>query len=180
MSMIFTSVSWVTSSVAPSTSIEAFTLSILLIRDFGPVILIFSGLEVREPTSYLLSGFVLLVVTFTTNSCVSLSSRWRLKLFGVTSILFGKTFSQETVIGTITGSVSRLTACCRSAVARRSATVSLSRILRCALIVTRIGVCSLSCIHILPSASIYASFRSCTSSRSDCQCLQPGAIRLLQ
>ena len=93
----------------------------------------------------------------------SLRSREKHKLFGVTSILFGKTFSQETVIGTITGSVSRLTACCRSAVARRSATVSLSRILRCALIVTRIGVCSLSCIHILPSASIYASFRSCTS-----------------
>ena len=108
----------------------AFTLSILFTKDFGPVILTFSGISCQASYFIVFPGFritsayihyELLCFLF-----IQIHTEVLRGYFNIIGVTPGT--EQVTVMGTITGFVSRLTACCRSAVAVISETLILSLI----------------------------------------------------
>ena len=100
----------------PVTSTIALTRSILSISVPGPRIVTVSGSTVISPTSNPFAGVVPDSVALMTNSLLTISSMSILIFLGEAVRFSDDILGQSTVSGTMTGSVSRLMICVRSAV----------------------------------------------------------------
>ena len=99
------------------TSTLAVTRSIIFTREPGPLIVRVSGLTSSFPTSYPFAGLVVPTVAAITNSLLTISSNSILMFLGDDVTLAAETPGMLILVGTMTGSVSKLMICVRSAVA---------------------------------------------------------------